>query len=182
MADLFTVIADPTRREILRVLLERRDDATSSPASAAGFAHGDAGAGEINVGDLVIELSLSQPTVSKHLRVLRDSGLVHVREKGQHRYYSLETGPLHDLEKWLHGFLAPVEALVAAEAVSDAATEVVPAASGGPLRPVPVPAPLRRAAENLPDAKDVGATLGRAVAQAQNRASSAVKKRLGRRD
>lgn len=77
MADIFDVVADPTRRDLLRVLLDRR-------------AVPEAPTGEISVSELVQTLGISQPTVSKHLRVLRDSGLVSVREEGQHRYYRLE--------------------------------------------------------------------------------------------
>lgn len=62
--------------------------------------------GEISVGDIVEHLGLSQPTVSKHLKVLRDHGLVSVREDGQHRYYRLETAPLEELEDWLIPFLS----------------------------------------------------------------------------
>jgi ArsR family transcriptional regulator len=93
MADIFDVVADATRRDLLRVLLERY----VSPAS---------GSGEISVGDLVDHLGLSQPTVSKHLKVLRDHGLVTVREDGQHRYYRLQAGPLEELEDWLIPFLS----------------------------------------------------------------------------
>src|SRR5690606_38447024 len=93
MADIFDVIADSTRREILRVLLER------SIAS-------DHAVGELSVSELVEALGLSQPTVSKHLKVLRDAGLVVVRDEGQHRYYRLEAAPLEDVEDWLIPFLS----------------------------------------------------------------------------
>ena len=78
MADIFDVLADGTRREILRQLLESR--------------------GELAVGDLVNELGIAQPTVSKHLKVLREHGLVGVREEGQHRYYHLDASPLEEVE------------------------------------------------------------------------------------
>ena len=77
MADIFDVIADETRRLVLGVLLERYVSVESET-------------GEISVGDIVERLGLTQPTVSKHLKVLRDHGLVSVREDGQHRYYSLD--------------------------------------------------------------------------------------------
>lgn len=93
MADIFDVVADSTRRDVLRVLLDRR----------AGH---DSGSGEISVGEIVDLLGLSQPTVSKHLKVLRDHGLVSVREEGQHRYYRLDATPLEQLEDWLVPFLA----------------------------------------------------------------------------
>src|SRR5690349_10647031 len=84
MADIFDVLADGTRREILRQLLESR--------------------GELAVGDLVTELGIAQPTVSKHLKVLREHGLVAVREEGQHRYYHLDASPLEEVEVWLEPF------------------------------------------------------------------------------
>jgi ArsR family transcriptional regulator len=172
MADIFSVIADPTRRELLRLLLERRRVAAVSPPSVRPAA-AVVPAREISVGEMVTALGLSQPTVSKHLRVLRESGLVHVREEGQHRYYRLDETPLRDVELWLQPFLLPPEAPRLA---------IVPAASTARPGPVAVPAPLRRAAENLPDAGDVGTSLGRAVAQAQSRILDPVKKRLAHRD
>jgi ArsR family transcriptional regulator, arsenate/arsenite/antimonite-responsive transcriptional repressor len=88
MADIFSVVADATRRDILQILLDRYLDGAA-----------------ISVSDLVARLQLSQPTVSKHLKVLRDSGLVSVREEGQHRYYSLRYGPLEQLEDFVVPFL-----------------------------------------------------------------------------
>ena len=102
MADIFDVVADTTRRDILGVLLERE---TSVPGSG----------GEISVSEIVSTLGLSQPTVSKHLKVLREAGLVGVREEGQHRYYHLDRGPLEALEDWLIPF-------VSSTAAADAAT------------------------------------------------------------
>lgn len=84
MADIFDVLSDGTRREILRQLLDAR--------------------GELSVGDLVNELGVAQPTVSKHLKVLREHGLVGVREEGQHRYYHLDARPLEEIEMWLEPF------------------------------------------------------------------------------
>jgi DNA-binding transcriptional ArsR family regulator len=92
MADIFDVIADQTRRDLMAVLLAR-------------FATPGATGGEISVGDIVEKMRLSQPTVSKHLRVLREHGLVTVREDGQHRYYRLESGPLFEIEDWLLHYL-----------------------------------------------------------------------------
>ncbi|AAT88240.1 transcriptional regulator [Leifsonia xyli subsp. xyli] len=93
MADIFDVIADPTRRDILRVLLDRNSD-QSSPA------------GEISVSEIVARLELSQPTVSKHLKVLREAALVVVREEGQHRYYRIDPTPLEAVEDWVIPFTA----------------------------------------------------------------------------
>ncbi|KRB36459.1 UNVERIFIED_CONTAM: metalloregulator ArsR/SmtB family transcription factor [Microbacterium sp. SLM126] len=89
MADIFDVIADGTRRDILQLLLDR--------ASA-----GERGT---SVSHIVSELGASQPTVSKHLKVLREAHLVSVREEGQHRYYSLSAAPLDEVDDWLVPFL-----------------------------------------------------------------------------
>ena len=88
MADIFDVIADGTRRDILQLLRER----------AASGEHGT------SVSQIVNELGVSQPTVSKHLKVLREAELVSVREEGQHRYYSLSTAPLDEVDDWLVPF------------------------------------------------------------------------------
>jgi DNA-binding transcriptional ArsR family regulator len=75
----FAVLAEPTRREILDLL---RD-------------------GERPVGELVDALRMSQPAVSKHLRVLRDAGLVSVRADAQRRFYGLRPEPLGEIDEWL---------------------------------------------------------------------------------
>lgn len=82
---VFEVLAEPNRRLILDLL--RQD--------------------EHAVGDLVEEVGLAQPAVSKHLRVLRDHGLVASRVDGQRRIYRVEAAPLRDVERWL----APYRAL-----------------------------------------------------------------------
>ncbi|WP_442576850.1 ArsR/SmtB family transcription factor [Microbacterium sp. F51-2R] len=93
MADIFDVIADGTRREILQLLLARSAD-------------GERGT---SVSRIVNELGVSQPTVSKHLKVLREASLVSVREEGQHRYYSLSPAPLDEVDDWLVPFLIDEE-------------------------------------------------------------------------
>ncbi len=93
MADIFDVVADSTRRDILRILLERYNKSRET-------------GGELSVSYIVSQLALSQPTVSKHLKVLREAGLVGVREEGQHRYYHLDYAPLEDIEDWLIPFLS----------------------------------------------------------------------------
>jgi ArsR family transcriptional regulator len=98
MADIFSVIADPTRRHLLELLLERY--------SAADPLEVTPHAGESSVSELVHALDLSQPTVSKHLKVLREAGLVVVREEGQHRYYKLDASPLEEVEDWAIPFLS----------------------------------------------------------------------------
>ncbi|WP_375385027.1 ArsR/SmtB family transcription factor [uncultured Microbacterium sp.] len=90
MADIFDVIADGTRREILQLLLDR---ATTGQRGTS-------------VSHIVQELGVSQPTVSKHLKVLRDAELVSVREEGQHRYYSLSAAPLDEVDDWIVPFLS----------------------------------------------------------------------------
>src|ERR1700710_2852639 len=81
----FEVLAEPNRRRILDLLR----------------------GGERPVGDLVADLGLSQPAVSKHLRVLRDADLVRVRTDAQRRLYSVSPQPLRELDEWL----APYRAL-----------------------------------------------------------------------
>lgn len=90
MADIFDVVADETRREMLQILLENLV----------------AGSGEMSVSELVSRTGLSQPTVSKQLKVLREAGLVGVREEGQHRLYHLDPTPLEELEDWAIPFLS----------------------------------------------------------------------------
>jgi DNA-binding transcriptional ArsR family regulator len=75
----FAVLAEPTRRRILDLL---RDEPRS-------------------VGDLVSELGLTQPGTSKHLKVLRDAGLVTVRRDAQRRWYELRPDPLAEVDAWL---------------------------------------------------------------------------------
>ncbi|GAA2579818.1 metalloregulator ArsR/SmtB family transcription factor [Microbacterium binotii] len=98
MADIFGVIADATRRDILRLLLDR----STSGEDGTSVSH------------IVSELGVSQPTVSKHLKVLRESDLVSVREEGQHRYYSLSREPLDEIDAWLMPFLTEDEDATAA--------------------------------------------------------------------
>ena len=81
-ATTFELIAEPTRRRILDLLRER-----ARP-----------------VGELVKLLGLSQPGVSKHLRLLREAGLVRVRRDGQRRWYELEPKPLAELDDWLEPY------------------------------------------------------------------------------
>jgi DNA-binding transcriptional ArsR family regulator len=75
----FAALADPHRRAMLGLMLER-------PRA---------------VGELVERLGLSQPGTSKHLRVLREAGLVQVRREAQRRVYALDPGPLAELDVWL---------------------------------------------------------------------------------
>jgi DNA-binding transcriptional ArsR family regulator len=76
---VFEVLAEPRRRQILDLLGER----------------------ELPVGDLVAALATSQPNISKHLRVLRDAGLVSSRVDGARRLYRVEAAPLRELDEWV---------------------------------------------------------------------------------
>jgi DNA-binding transcriptional ArsR family regulator len=78
----FEVLAEPRRRDILELLRS----------------------GERPVGDLVERLNLSQPAVSKHLRVLKDAGLVDVRADAQRRLYRISPQPLEELDAWLEPY------------------------------------------------------------------------------
>ena len=62
--------------------------------------------GEKSVGDLSARLGASQPAVSKHLRALREAGLVDVRPDAQHRYYRIRPEPLAEVDDWLAGYRA----------------------------------------------------------------------------
>ena len=79
---LFDVLADASRRRILELLRER----------------------ERPVGELVTALRMSQPAVSRHLRVLRDAGVVDVRVDAQRRLYRLRPASLQELEAWLEPY------------------------------------------------------------------------------
>ncbi|MBK0417961.1 winged helix-turn-helix transcriptional regulator [Leucobacter sp. CSA1] len=81
-SDAFNAIAEPQRREIL-VRLQ---------------------GGERAVGELALELGMTQPQASKHLRVLREVGLVQVRGAGKQRLYELDAGGLLPVREWLGGF------------------------------------------------------------------------------
>ncbi len=78
----FDVLAEPTRRKILDLV---RDD-------------------ERSVNELVLDLSMSQPAVSKHLRVLRDNGFVRSRVDGQRRMYSVDPKAFVEVEDWLEPY------------------------------------------------------------------------------
>lgn len=79
---LFDVLAEPNRRTILDLLR----------------------AGPLPVNQLVAALGLSQPAVSKHLRILREAGLVEVNVVGRRHLYALRAEPLRELDEWLTGY------------------------------------------------------------------------------
>jgi DNA-binding transcriptional ArsR family regulator len=172
--DVFAVIAEATRRDIL-VSLRKGDKA---------------------VGELVQELEASQPTISKHLKVLREADLVSMRAQGQKRYYTLNPKPLAGIASWLETFdvgaSAPAPALASApspartperslqsvpDTLAEAATSAPasqpaaqPAAAlagraaGSPLSPAVV-LPVGTAGEDkMP--QQIGRTVGRAATKA----------------
>lgn len=81
-SDVFNAVAEPRRREILTLLVVK----------------------ELPVGDIVTSLRLDQPSVSKHLRVLRDTGLVHVRRNGRHKLYRTNAQAIRPLHEWAATF------------------------------------------------------------------------------
>ena len=81
-SDAFNAVAEPRRREILNLLAMR----------------------ERPVGELVAEMGLEQPSVSKHLRVLRDTGLVHVRREGRKKFYRTNAEAIRPLHEWTETF------------------------------------------------------------------------------
>ena len=72
-------LSDPTRRQIVELLAD----------------------GDHNAGEIAAQFSVSRPAVSRHLRVLREHGLVQARTEGQQRIYSLDPAPLIELDDWL---------------------------------------------------------------------------------
>jgi DNA-binding transcriptional ArsR family regulator len=77
-------LADPTRRRIVELLVE----------------------GERSAGDLASHFETSRPGISRHLRVLREQGLVHARDEGRRRLYSLDLEPFVELDEWLARYRA----------------------------------------------------------------------------
>gem|GEM_PF-548364 len=132
--DVFAVIAESTRREILVSLCN----------------------GDKAVGELVEELAASQPTISKHLKVLREAQLVSMRAQGQKRYYALNRKPLEGVASWLGMFdvgapLAVPEAATATEATAN--TKPAGPAADKPTADKPAAAtaaPEPAAAESVP--------------------------------
>jgi len=77
-----SALADPIRRQIIEMLADRERDA----------------------GELAAAFPVSRPAVSRHLRVLREAGLVQVRPQAQRRVYALDPEPLEDLARWLERY------------------------------------------------------------------------------
>jgi DNA-binding transcriptional ArsR family regulator len=79
---IYDIVAEPKRRQILDLLLQRPH----------------------LVGEIVDKIGISQPGVSKHLRVLRRAGLVQVHQDAQRRWYELQPEPLEEIDQWLAGY------------------------------------------------------------------------------
>lgn len=82
VVDAATAIADPIRRRVLELVRDR----------------------ELPAGDLAAKFAVSRPAVSRHLRVLREAGLVHERRQGRLRLYRADPAPLEELREWLDGY------------------------------------------------------------------------------
>ncbi len=80
--ETLAALADPTRRELVALLAR----------------------GEVPAGELAGHFPVSRPAISRHLRVLRDAGLVRVRADGQRRLYALDPRPLRELDDWLEPY------------------------------------------------------------------------------
>ncbi|WP_308190902.1 ArsR/SmtB family transcription factor [Pseudonocardia terrae] len=80
--DPFTVLADPLRRQVVELLAE----------------------GPVTAGDIAARFPVTRPAVSRHLRVLREAGLVESAVRGQHRVYTLRRAELAELDRWLDRF------------------------------------------------------------------------------
>ncbi|MCD4852470.1 metalloregulator ArsR/SmtB family transcription factor [Arthrobacter sp. AK01] len=121
--DVFAVIAEATRRDIL-VSLRSGDKA---------------------VGELVEELAASQPTISKHLKVLREADLVSMRAQGQKRFYALNPKPLAGVASWLETFdvgtPAPAAVVPSAVVPSAAVPSAAESSAAAPEAPAAAAAP-----------------------------------------
>jgi DNA-binding transcriptional ArsR family regulator len=143
--DVFPVIAERNRRRILEALRP----------------------GDQSVGELVDTLGVSQPTVSKHLKVLREAGLVTTRADGQRRYYSVDPVPLAEAAAWLTDFATAADpgaaaprrpAGPAADSRPQGPAHAAPPRAGlapasapeASVRPVPRPAPAAVAGQTVP--------------------------------
>jgi DNA-binding transcriptional ArsR family regulator len=165
--DVFAVIAEATRRDILVALCK----------------------GDKAVGELVQELEASQPTISKHLKVLREADLVSMRAQGQKRYYALNPKPLAGIASWLETFdvgpaavesspavgpdsrlrtvpdsLAAAAGTAGQAALQPAAAALAGRPAGSPLSPAVI-IPVGTAGEDrMP--QQIGRTVGRAATKA----------------
>ncbi|WP_347037737.1 metalloregulator ArsR/SmtB family transcription factor [Glutamicibacter halophytocola] len=138
--EVFSALAEPTRRKIIEAL-------KNEPKA---------------VGALVTELEISQPTVSKHLKVLREAQLVRMAAAGQRRIYSIDTSALEDLVHWCAD-LVPVPEAEEQQAGHQANSQLATAAN--------------------PTAQQIGRGVGRGLEQVTGRAQEFLERlpRFGRR-
>jgi ArsR family transcriptional regulator, arsenate/arsenite/antimonite-responsive transcriptional repressor len=166
MADIFEAIADPTRRQLMETLLA---------SNLAG------GTGELTVTELVEKTGFGQPTVSKHLKTLREVGLVSAREEGQKRFYSVTPEPLEEIEDWMINFLS-----LGFDAEAEEGDELAQnlSAAGEKLghwiteQASWLAGELKSRADELDidfDPKDLGKRLGRKLADVKTEAEASVK-------
>lgn len=172
-SDLYAVIADPTRRQLLSELAP----------------------GERSVGYLVEAVGVSQPTVSKHLRVLRDAKLVSIRAQGQKRFYALEPGRLQEVVEWVATLFAhPERAETDTAASSKPESSVGTEAAGAGREAAEMQAAEREAGELEAVGVDaagldaagrrsngVGRTMEQVTGRAQELLDRLAKQRFGRR-
>ena len=81
-ADVFSALASPVRRSLLELLAEKPQ----------------------TVNELAARFDMRRPSVSEHLRILKDCGLVHEQRAGRNRVYGLEAAPLEQVANWVHPF------------------------------------------------------------------------------
>lgn len=164
---VFPVLAEPTRRRILEELAD----------------------GDLAVGQLVEKLGVSQPTVSKHLKVLRDAELVSTRAEGQRRYYRLEADDLAAAAQWFAPFIArtapePVAPVVDRGPTSRPAAPAQRPEESGERLPAAV-VPVTSATEDEAGSKEFGRTVNATVEQVADRAQTLLgrlpKPKFGRR-
>jgi DNA-binding transcriptional ArsR family regulator len=167
MSDIFDAIADPTRRQILESLAAKPKQSVS---------------------DLVALTKQGQPTVSKHLKTLRDAGLVSVATVGPNRFYSIVEKPLLDVAKWL-GKVGVARLEQVANAKSGAKTSSAKTSTTEDLSPVAVligdmvAYGLDMAGKKIGervnievDGKKLGREVGRKLADAKSTGQKAAKK------
>ncbi|UUL77239.1 metalloregulator ArsR/SmtB family transcription factor [Pseudarthrobacter sp. Fe7] len=157
--DVFAVIAESTRRDILVALR----------------------AGDKAVGELVEELAASQPTISKHLKVLREAQAVSMRAQGQKRYYALNRGPLEGIARRLETFdVGTGPSTDASPAGPSGAAADQPAAdqpagghaAAGPVAPAHLQEGVAAAAASLPPAAGTVEPAASAVPRGKSRCPS----------
>jgi DNA-binding transcriptional ArsR family regulator len=146
MADIFEAISDPSRRQLLEFLASELH--ANSP-------------GELSVSELVAKTKLGQPTVSKHLKVLREAELVAVRQIGQKSMYRLTPAALGSVQEWVSEMVAGADG----GAIPDWLSIRLAAAGGW----------ISNRVQLDTDSRSLGLALGRKLAEARNEAANGTK-------